>query len=82
MTAVEFLENQLKQNNILTDNDFKKAKNYYKSEIIKAWDFGKNHGWNIRENQISPHWSFQKDSGEEYYNWENNYTYGQLKQKQ
>jgi hypothetical protein len=79
MTSVELLEKQFKENGTITDDDFKKAKNWHKSEIVKAWDFGKNHGWNTRENEINPHWSFQKDNGESYYRWEYNYVYGQLK---
>jgi hypothetical protein len=76
MTIIQILEKRLKENGTLTELDFKYAYTYHKSEIVKAWEFGKNHGKNEKQNEINPHWSFKKDSGEEYYDWEFNYKYG------
>lgn len=88
-TAVEWLYNHLfpKQLDGFSDKEwskideaFQQAKQMEKSQIIKAWEFGFNDGWNTRENDYNPNYH-KKGTGESYYDWEFNYEYGKIKNK-
>lgn len=49
-----------------------------KQQIIDAWNDGHSDGWNVRENHYNPNY-YKKSNGAEWYNYEFNYKYGQLK---
>lgn len=57
------------------------AKLMEKHQIEKAWQYGQWDGWNKRENDYNPNY-YKNSTGEDYYNWEFKYVYGQLKTKQ
>lgn len=82
-SAVEWLIDKLSNYDqemlFLYQKEIEQAKQIEKEQIILAWGYGKNHGWNTRENDYNKNPCFKEDSGEEYYEFQFNYKYGQLK---
>ena len=79
ITAVEWLVNELEldSNHPLIKKVVEEAKETEKTFIIRAYEAGKNDGWNTRENHYNKN-GHKEGTGEQWYDYTFNYKYGQI----